>query len=169
MAVSEVAEHRVANKLEARAYATNWEHLSDELRCVDICLHRQVHKQRREHRAEDPLAPFTGLVISEAEIVGLLTNETNTDWNSLDSSTATPQNDLEQSATILEAEIDERRAISLRDRVYLALPQLAQLFRLSRFEEKCVLLCLAPELDRKYEKLYAYLQDDATRKKPTID
>ena len=30
-------------------------------------------------------------------------------------------------------------------------------------------MCLAPELDRKYEKLYAYLQDDVTCKKPSVD
>ena len=38
-----------------------------------------------------------------------------------------------------------------------------------RFEEQCILICLAPEIDRKYEKLYAYLQDDITRKKPSVD
>jgi SpoVK/Ycf46/Vps4 family AAA+-type ATPase len=31
------------------------------------------------------------------------------------------------------------------------------------------LLALAPQLNRKYEKLYAYLQDDVTRKAPTVD
>jgi SpoVK/Ycf46/Vps4 family AAA+-type ATPase len=166
--MSKVAEHRVANKLEARAYATNWEHLSDELRFLDLCLHREVLKQRREQRVEDPLAPFSGLVISEAEIDGILTSGTNTESNSLDSSTATQQ-DLNESVTRLQAEIEERRAASLKAGIYLALPQLARLFHLTRFEEKCVLLCLAPELDRKYEKLYAYIQDDATRKKPTVD
>jgi ATP-dependent 26S proteasome regulatory subunit len=30
-------------------------------------------------------------------------------------------------------------------------------------------ICLAPELDRSYDRLYAYLQDDITRKKPSID
>jgi hypothetical protein len=49
------------------------------------------------------------------------------------------------------------------------LPILAQLFHLTRFEEQCLILCLAPELDRKYEKLYAYLQDDVTCKKPSVD
>jgi hypothetical protein len=44
-----------------------------------------------------------------------------------------------------------------------------QLFHLTRVEEQCLLICLAPELDRKYEKLYAYLQDDVTRKKPSAD
>ena len=53
--------------------------------------------------------------------------------------------------------------------MYLSLPYLAQLFQLTAFEEHCLLVCLAPELDRKYEKLYAYLQDDVTRKKPSVD
>jgi AAA+ superfamily predicted ATPase len=32
-----------------------------------------------------------------------------------------------------------------------------------------VLLALAPELDLRYERIYAYLQDDMTRKRPTFD
>ena len=37
------------------------------------------------------------------------------------------------------------------------------------FEWKCVLLAFAPETDRKYEKLFGYLQDDVTRKAPGTD
>lgn len=29
--------------------------------------------------------------------------------------------------------------------------------------------CLAPELDRRYERLYGYLQDDVTKKRPNVD
>ncbi|MFA5384754.1 MAG: AAA family ATPase [Eubacteriales bacterium] len=56
----------------------------------------------------------------------------------------------------------------LKAGVYLSLEHLSQLFHLSPFEELFVLICLAPELHSKYEKLYAYLQDDITRKKPSI-
>ena len=47
--------------------------------------------------------------------------------------------------------------------------RLVQLFDLNRFEEEAVLICLAPELDIGYGRLYAYLQDDATRRFPTAD
>jgi SpoVK/Ycf46/Vps4 family AAA+-type ATPase len=164
--MSEVAEHRLANKLEAKAYATNWEHLSDELRYLDLRLHRQVLGQQPKQSA-DPFTSLAGLVLSEAEIVGLLTDDASTDGQSL-GSTSTQQQDLTQAATQLESEIEERREASLRTGVYLALPQLAQLFHLTRFEERCLLICLAPELARKYEKIYAYLQDDVTRKKPSV-
>jgi hypothetical protein len=32
-----------------------------------------------------------------------------------------------------------------------------------------LLICLAPEIDRKYDSLFAYLQNDITRKKPSLD
>jgi SpoVK/Ycf46/Vps4 family AAA+-type ATPase len=32
-----------------------------------------------------------------------------------------------------------------------------------------LLICLAPELDLRYERLYAYLQDDVTKKRPGVD
>jgi len=32
-----------------------------------------------------------------------------------------------------------------------------------------ILIALAPELDLRYERLYAYLQDDVTRRRPTVD
>ena len=32
-----------------------------------------------------------------------------------------------------------------------------------------MLIALAPELDLRYERLYAYLQDDVTRKRPSVD
>jgi AAA+ superfamily predicted ATPase len=46
---------------------------------------------------------------------------------------------------------------------------LAQAFDLSRFDLDLILIALAPELDRRYERLYAYLQDDVTCKRPTVD
>lgn len=44
-----------------------------------------------------------------------------------------------------------------------------QMFGLSPFEMQVLLLSLAPEIDLRYERLYAYLQDDVTRKRPTVD
>ena len=42
-------------------------------------------------------------------------------------------------------------------------------FGLSSFDADVLLLCLAPEIDLRYEKIYAYLQDDVTRKWPTVE
>ncbi len=46
---------------------------------------------------------------------------------------------------------------------------LAQVFALSAFDLDVALIALAPELDLRYERLYAYLQDDVTRRRPSVD
>jgi AAA+ superfamily predicted ATPase len=46
---------------------------------------------------------------------------------------------------------------------------IARTFELSAFELDVLLIALAPEYDLRYERLYAYLQDDVTRKRPTVD
>ena len=53
-------------------------------------------------------------------------------------------------------------------KIPMSLEVLGKLFHLSEFEKKALLIILAPEIDPKYERIYAYLQDDLTRKYPTI-
>ncbi len=42
-------------------------------------------------------------------------------------------------------------------------------FDLNDFDLAVMLVALAPEVDLRYERLYAYLQDDVTRKRPCVD
>ncbi|HVF50039.1 MAG TPA: AAA family ATPase [Pyrinomonadaceae bacterium] len=49
------------------------------------------------------------------------------------------------------------------------LAALAATFQLSVFDLHLVVVALAPELDLRYEKIYASLQDDVTRKRPSVD
>lgn len=46
---------------------------------------------------------------------------------------------------------------------------LAATFDLDLFDLGLLLVGVAPEIDLRYERLYAYLQDDVTRKKPSVD
>jgi ATP-dependent 26S proteasome regulatory subunit len=46
---------------------------------------------------------------------------------------------------------------------------LQKTFELSAFDIDILTIALAPELDRRYERLYAYLQDDVRLKRPTVD
>lgn len=146
-------------------YQSSWEHLSDELRRLDLLIRLRFQQQ-------PPAAPpglldqLKGLVISDEEVAHLL-QESGSGPDSGKALTA-EQAELIESLEKLTRQIQERRAASAEEKAYLSLPALADLFRLTRFEEQCLLICLAPELDRKYEKLYAYIQDDVTRKKPSV-
>jgi ATPase family associated with various cellular activities (AAA) len=46
---------------------------------------------------------------------------------------------------------------------------LQQTFELDEFDLDVIAIALAPELDRRYERLYTYLQDDVRYTRPTID
>jgi SpoVK/Ycf46/Vps4 family AAA+-type ATPase len=46
---------------------------------------------------------------------------------------------------------------------------LVQRFDLESFDADLLLLALAPEIDLRYERVFAYLQDDVTRKRPTVE
>jgi len=47
--------------------------------------------------------------------------------------------------------------------------RLAERFGLATFDLDLILLALATEVDLRYERLIAYLQDDVTRRRPTVD
>ncbi len=68
----------------------------------------------------------------------------------------------------MEEEIRAKKTESLRRNIALRLEALERLFRLSRFEIDALLLCLLPEIDPECQKIYSYLQDDATSKLPTV-
>src|SRR5262249_28296999 len=68
---------------------------------------------------------------------------------------------------LIDAHVAARLDASRRAQIDLPLPRLARLFQLTRFETEALLVALAPEIDRRYEKLYGYLQDDITGKRPT--
>lgn len=52
---------------------------------------------------------------------------------------------------------------------YPPLIQLRELFQLSAADEQIIVIALAPEVELRYERIYSYLQDDVTRKRPTVE
>lgn len=49
------------------------------------------------------------------------------------------------------------------------LDRLCRAFALDAFEIEVLLACLAPEIDRRFDRLFAYVNDDLTKPRPTID
>ena len=64
--------------------------------------------------------------------------------------------------------ITARVGASLRAGVPLRLVALAQLFDLSPFDVDVVVACLAPEIDGRYERVYAHLHDDPAQCAPSV-
>ena len=150
-------------------YQNNWQHLTDELARLDLLLQLEVLKSRKS-LPEKPQDAFKGVFLSDQEIDDILQEKrSNPEKQNLESKNNTQLGCFVNAIENLQNRISHKKKASLAKGIYLALPQLCHLFGLSSFEEQSVLICLAPALDRKYEKLYAYLQDDITRKKPGVD
>lgn len=116
---------------------------------LDACLHREILRLRARYQLS--LDEFRGLYISDEQVDVWLEN-----------TSAAPAG--------IEA-IEQRVGILERawQRPGPGIERLQARFGLAREELQLVLVGAAPELHRKYEILYAYLNDDITRKWATHD
>lgn len=130
-------------------------HLHDLLSALvllDRLLGRAIEKAQRVHGSEAAGDPFRGLYISPEEATRLLAHE--------------------PGAPLLYAGVSGEpkpgvESFDSTDESRLA--WLAQAFGLSAFDLDLILIALAPELDRRYERLFAFLQDDVRLRRPTVD
>ena len=117
------------------------------LRSLDALLKMAVARARVLYGESENERAFQGLYISEQEIDSLLEREggenlgfDETVWEALRKF---------RSSSRIEA-LDER-------------------WQFTDFDNAVLVLALAPELDLRYERIYAYLQDDVTRRRPSVD
>jgi SpoVK/Ycf46/Vps4 family AAA+-type ATPase len=160
-----------------RPYTNTLDHIVAELERLDLVLRLQVWRARR-HRHDDgtgpagfpaPDDPDNPHAAEGAEGDAFLGAPIGTPaWATVPVPTEV-LGPLQATLDEREADIVRRCRDSERDGVELRLPRLAALFDLSELDVDVVLLCLAPELDRRYERLFAYLHDDVTRPLPTVE
>jgi len=144
-------------------YKDSCEHIADELKKLDLLIQYRVAVLRLKARAVEKAVPFPKMYVSHEEVDLLLSQKDL-------SLTGHPElqgilKQIGDTQSSINARVDE----SMRRGLFLSLPVLARLFNLTPFDMQTVIICLAPELERKYDKLYVYLQDDITRKKPSAE
>lgn len=149
-------------------YSDSLEHLTDELKRVDLLVRRALAITRNpQSKTENALR---GLVISEQDIDTMLEagEFLSQYWRKQDTA-QTLLAPLDQRLQALRQTIDQRLELTAKAGRRLTLPYLAQLYKLSSAEVDLLLIALAPELEPRYETLYSYLQDDVTRPRPSVD
>jgi hypothetical protein len=131
-------------------------HLLDELHRLDRMIHRQVLRMRAARLLDDD--EFRGLYIPDALVDNLLGNRPGAE-----DSPRVAELSRAIAASALES---ERWAQSAPE---FPLNRLVRIFGLTGFARDVVLIVAAPELDLRYQTLYAYVQNDVTRRRPTVD
>jgi SpoVK/Ycf46/Vps4 family AAA+-type ATPase len=141
------------------------QHILAELERIDLLIQSAVNRAREVQGAGDE---FQGLYIPEQEVDLLLSEPAGLPrWAAEPGSAGLPQ--VRAGLTQIAAAIGRRKSASRAAGVVLRLDELARLFGLTSFDIDALLICLAPEIDLRYERLYAYLQDDITKKRPSVD
>jgi hypothetical protein len=148
----------------AQPYDSAFEHLDDELAWLGLLLLREVGRFRAVH--PEPGDGFQGLYIGEPEVDRLLVELLGGE---------VPARPAEANAQELSVRAAEgRAAIAARLQASAAagqalpLDRLARRFELTEFDRAALLFAAAPDLDRRFETLCAYLLDDVTKRRPTV-
>jgi hypothetical protein len=161
-------------KLEIRPYNNSLEHILHLLSRLDLLLALRIFKFQKLHYR--PHKQNYGLVITNEEVNAALNiNTTTSDLNS-----AVDDNDGGSQIANIKVKLDQKEkeiaakvTETLRNGIYLSLPHLIDILKLKQIEVDAILICLATqidnEIDKKYQKIYAYLNDNIMQKKPTVD
>jgi len=151
-------------------YKSSQEHLLDELTRIDLLLQLQLLKFKSLHHQPGNGDTFPGLYISEQEIKETIAGES-TQWGWFQKSDFENPEYLPiiKSIHTLQKNISDKIKAAEENGVLLNIVHLANLFGLSSPEIEILLICLAANLDLKYEKIFAYLQNDITRKYPGVE
>ncbi len=136
-------------------YTSHWEFLQAELRLLDDRLAREVERFQQQYG--DSQNTWRGLVITHEEVEHLLGSRPD----------STPSEEALDKVD-MEAIHQKRIKTSLEANIFLPLMHLSRMFHLSRFEEQVIVMAIAPWLDARYERIYAYLQDHISAVTPTV-
>ena len=147
----------VAYESIGRGYASQWELMDDLFAWLDLRLYF-FYKHHQWLGPKNDMRNMMGLVVSREEFEHNLAKAAQLGLAAqLDGEEAAQ---MEASRTAIQARL-------ARTREQFPLLRLLRRCGLDEFEGACVVLAYAGVLDQKYEKLFAYLQDDVTRKAPS--
>lgn len=150
----------------ATPFTDNWDYLKVELNWVDRLLQLAVARQRKENRVVDRVAQTKGDRVTShwwkglVALDGQITYDTPPDARV--GTTPSPKMGYQQ-------QLEARIQASYRQGIRLGLPSLRDRLHLTRFEKNLVLLALAPEINQRHARLYAYLQGQDQAQLPSVN
>jgi Winged helix domain, variant/ATPase family associated with various cellular activities (AAA) len=142
-------------------------YLQAVLSWLDARLEQNV--RRWQMAGQDPADRFRGLYVSDAKALEMVRRGAGTQWGT---GVELPEDEAKQLEEMAASALETMRALENEaeaSSVVLRLKAVQTIFKLSDFEWQAFVLCLAPALDLRYERIYGYLQDDVTRTFASVD
>ena len=145
-------------------FQDNWSYLKAELAWLDRVIMRAIAKHRQHNREIERVAHSAADKVTSHWWKGFIT---------LDPSKGGSKIDYDYESQVFvhpHGRYGDRVVASIEQGIELTIPTLCQHLNLGKFERDLIVLCLAPEISRRYEKLYAFLNsDDDNCRQPTVD
>ncbi|MBE9177525.1 AAA family ATPase [Oculatella sp. LEGE 06141] len=149
----------------AEGFADNWSYLKTELNWLDRMLMLAVARQRKETKDTDRLTHSRADRATSPWWKGVISLDGKIAYDEHRQPTGEAKHTYQQ---LLDAKI----RVSQTQGVCLGLPSLRDRLCLTVFEKNLILMSLAPEINRRYARVYRFLQgEDAPLKTdlPTVD
>jgi len=143
------------------------QYLQTILAWLDLRLEQEV--RRWKVAGQDPNDRFRGLYISDDEALSLTKRGLGSRWSSGVGLPREAEIALDQALTAASEEIGKLEEKAGETETDLRLVSLRDIFGLSQFEWWALIICIAPSIDLRYERIYAYLQDDVTRTQASVN
>lgn len=145
-------------------FQDNWSYLKAELAWLDRVIMRAIAKHRQQNREIERVAHSAADKVTSHWWKGFI---------ALDPSKGGGKVNSDYDVQVNEHSLGrygERVVATIEQGTELTIPTLCQHLNLGKFERDLIVLCLAPEISRRYEKLYAFLNsDDDNCRQPTVD
>ncbi|HEX9028967.1 MAG TPA: hypothetical protein VF823_07325, partial [Anaerolineales bacterium] len=146
------------------SFKDSLQHVLAEVERLDLLIRVQVWRARQA--PADNLQPY---YISDQEVDTLLEKPLGIPLWALPPLPTDVQQNVQQALDQKAEQIAAQKAASLSQGVALRLDSLVRQFGLEQFDQDALLVCLAPEIDLRYGRLFAYLQDEISRTNPSVD
>ncbi len=148
---------------QPNSYLDNLEHIQAQMAVLNLRLLQEVQRVRLPSVNPSDVE-FKGLVLSDQEVDAILSRL----LRGREGRQAEP-GPLSAQLEQLHHELAGRTAAGLAAGSDLRLERLRNLFGLDDYQLQVMVICLAPELDLQYGTLYAYVQDDLGKRRPTVN
>jgi hypothetical protein len=152
----------------AEKFVDNWAYLRTELNWLDRVLMLAVARHRKEAKDIDRIAQSRADRVTSHWWKGVISLETEISHD--EHGKVAPLSPIAKLS--YQQQLEARIRATRQQGIALALPLLCDRLALTVFEKNVILLSLAPEVNRRYARLYRYLQGDELPLKtdlPTVD
>jgi hypothetical protein len=156
----------MSNQATLRLFQSSREHLLAELKWLELVVQREAARTGLLRVAEEKFDEFSGLYISEQEIARYISGQA-VEERQLSAGSETLER-LSRDIAAGRQQLDESIDGTLAAGFGLRIVDLRRAFHLTPADFFILLSAMAPDVDVRFQRYFAYLQNDVAKKRPTL-